>query len=304
MEHDELLLLHDATVVALLGLLLVLLPNLEHLLVGEADAVQPLEGIVLGIAQPVGGRMAGGRKGLDLAGVGDVGSLTEIDEVAALVHGGAAAVGDLGGNDGLLEGIAGEELQGLVLGNDQTLELLLGLDDLVHLLLDGLVVVVLEGAVSAGAHVGIVVEAAGQRRTDGQAAAVQMLQRLTEHVGRGMPKHRLGVGVGVELEQFQSGDVADEGTGEIPQHRLHLGFGGISHLFFAILVVRIASAFAHEDVTATHPILGGIVILHIIGIGNTGHNTGIGQTLGDARRDGVRAGRPGLERFAGLLVFG
>ena len=119
-------------------LLLVLLPNLEHLLVGETDAVHSLQRVVVGISQPVGGRVTSGGKGLDLASMGDVRALAQIDEITALVHGGASAVGYLGGNDGLLEGIARKELESLLLGNDHALELLLRLDDLVDLLFDGL----------------------------------------------------------------------------------------------------------------------------------------------------------------------
>ena len=47
-------------------LLLILLPDLEHLLVGEADAVHALEAVVVGVAEPVGRRVPRGGEGLDL----------------------------------------------------------------------------------------------------------------------------------------------------------------------------------------------------------------------------------------------
>ena len=115
------------------------LPDLELLLVGKGDSVQTLEGIVLGVSQPVGGRVLRGGKGLDLSGVGNVGTTAEIDEVTAPVNGGAGAVGDLCGQDLDLEGIVGKQLQRLVLGDDHALEFLFLLDDFVDLLLDGFV---------------------------------------------------------------------------------------------------------------------------------------------------------------------
>lgn len=50
----------------------------------------------------------------------------EVDEVAVAVDGGEAAVGDLAGDDGGLEGVVLEQLQRLLLGHHQPLERLPG----------------------------------------------------------------------------------------------------------------------------------------------------------------------------------
>jgi len=129
-KHDKLLLLCDTPMVALFDLFLVLFPRFQHFLIWKANPVQSLQRVILGIAQPVGGRMACGRKGLDLARVRQVRSSAQIDEIAAPVDRGAGVVRHLGGDDGLLEGITGEEFQGLLFGNDEALELLLLLGNL------------------------------------------------------------------------------------------------------------------------------------------------------------------------------
>lgn len=95
-------------------LLLVLFPNLEHLLVGEADSVHPLQRVVVRVAQPVRGRVPGGREGLDPPRVGNVRSAAQVDEVAAPVDCGARPVGDLGRYYLLLEGVAREPIEGML----------------------------------------------------------------------------------------------------------------------------------------------------------------------------------------------
>ena len=63
MEEEELLLLSDATVVALLCHLHERLPLLQLVLVGEGDAVDALQRRVLGLGQPVGGRVLNEEQG-------------------------------------------------------------------------------------------------------------------------------------------------------------------------------------------------------------------------------------------------
>jgi hypothetical protein len=95
-ERKELLVDADPAVVALLGLLEPVLV-LGHLLgVGERDAVDALERVVLGVAHKVGRRGFGDREGLDLGRVGDVRAGAEVDERAAAVDGRRGAVRDLG----------------------------------------------------------------------------------------------------------------------------------------------------------------------------------------------------------------
>ena len=118
-------------------LLLVLLPDLQHLLVGETDPVHALEWVVVGVPEPASSRVTDGGEGLDLSGVRHVGAATKINEVATLVNSGAGTIGDLRLEDLHLERVVGKELESLLLGDDHTLELLLRFDNLGHLLLDG-----------------------------------------------------------------------------------------------------------------------------------------------------------------------
>ena len=115
------------------------LPHLELFLVGEGNPVETLQGIVFGVSQPIGGRMLRGSKGFDLTGVRNVGTTAQIDEIAISVNGGAGSVGDLRGQDFDLEGVVGEQLEGLVLGDYHALEFLFLLDDFLYFFFDGFV---------------------------------------------------------------------------------------------------------------------------------------------------------------------
>ena len=77
--------------------------------------------------------MAGGGKGLDLSGVRNVRSAAQINQVAALVDGGTSTVCDLGLQNFHLERIIGKQFQTFFLSNNQTLKLLLGLDNFADL---------------------------------------------------------------------------------------------------------------------------------------------------------------------------
>mmetsp|Transcript_6822 Transcript_6822/g.20296 ORF Transcript_6822/g.20296 Transcript_6822/m.20296 type:complete len:421 (+) Transcript_6822:1195-2457(+) len=283
-------------------LLLILLPNLEHLLVGKTNAVHPLKAVVVGISQPVGRRVPRGRKGLNLAGMNEMRPPAQIDEISALVHRGTGALGDLGPYDLLLERVARDEPQCLVLGDDHPLEFLLLLGDLGHLGHDGLVVIFSERVLRA--HVTIVVEPPGEGRADGQSAPVQVLQRLPEHVSARVPKGGLGVRIGIELEQFQLGDRSDERAGQIPQLRFfERVFGRLDLLLHSLAIL----VFAHEsvvDVRASDPVLGRIVIRNDIRVGHPRHDGRIGQTLTDRARHVVRSRPPRLERSGRAPLLG
>lgn len=58
-EEEEVLMHPDLAVVPLGGLLLEQLPLLHQLVVGEGDAVDPLQGLGLAVALPVGGAVLG-----------------------------------------------------------------------------------------------------------------------------------------------------------------------------------------------------------------------------------------------------
>ena len=93
-EEEEVLLAADVAVVAALRFLAELEPVVHELVFGEGDAVDALEGLVGGVAEPVGGRVLVDALGFDAVGVGDVRAEAEVDEGAAAVDGRASAVGD------------------------------------------------------------------------------------------------------------------------------------------------------------------------------------------------------------------
>ena len=86
--------------------------------------------------------MLGGCKGLDLARVGKVRTAAEINKITTAVDGGARVARNIGFDDGLLEGVALEELKQFALRDNKTFELLLLLGHFVDLGLDGFVCVV------------------------------------------------------------------------------------------------------------------------------------------------------------------
>ena len=75
--------------VALEGLLLLLQVGVQLVLLGEGDAVDPLEGLAVGVPPPVGGVAGGELDGvaLDAAGGVQVGAGAQVGELALLVEG-------------------------------------------------------------------------------------------------------------------------------------------------------------------------------------------------------------------------
>jgi hypothetical protein len=145
-EEEELLLGAEDAVVALLGLLDHEEVGLHLLRVREGDAVDALQGVVVGVAEPVGGGGLGHLEGLDGGRRGHVRAAAEVDQGPAAVGGGVAAVGDLGRDERGLEGVVGEHAQRLGLGEDDALEGLLGLGHGLGAGLDLRVVVLVHGA--------------------------------------------------------------------------------------------------------------------------------------------------------------
>lgn len=217
MEEEELLLLTESAVVVLASLLLELLPLLQQLGVGEGDTVDTLKSIVVRRTEPVAGRVLGDGEALHATRVGQMGTHTEINEGATLVDGGEGAIGDLGADDGDLEGVVLKDVEGVLLCADEALEGLLLADDLLGLLGD-------LGAFgitnSLGAHEGIVVEAVLEGRTNAELDTVASLESLTENVGAGVPEHLLASEV-LELEEGELA-VTLELSGEIPELTLFL----------------------------------------------------------------------------------
>ena len=118
---------------------MVFFPHGQELFIGKANAIHALEGVIVGIAQPIGGRMSNGGKGLDLAGMRQVGTAAQVNQIATAIDRGTRAVGHLGLQQGNLEGIVGKQFEAFFFGNDETLKLLFLLDNLGHFLLDNLV---------------------------------------------------------------------------------------------------------------------------------------------------------------------
>jgi hypothetical protein len=80
--------------------------------------------------------MPRGRKGLDASSIGNVRSATQVNEVSASVDGSACSVGDFGGDDLFLEGVACEHVEGFFFGDYQAFEFLLFFDDFLDFCFD------------------------------------------------------------------------------------------------------------------------------------------------------------------------
>ena len=185
-EREEPELLAELAVVALLGFLDAGKVLVEHVLAREADGIEALEHLAVGIAAPVGARDACDLDAvaLDAAGGVEMRPGAKVGELALTVE----------GNDGVLRQIVDQlDLVGLLrlfherdsLGTGQlkALELQLFLADLAHFLLDGFKVVGREGMLA----VNVVIEALLDRGADGELCArVQAADRLRHDVRAGM----------------------------------------------------------------------------------------------------------------------
>ena len=159
----------------------------QLILLGEGHAVDALEHLAVGVAAPVGAGGAGELDGvaLDAAGGVQVGAGAQVGEVALLVE----------GDDGILRQVLDElhlvglllllhELDGLLTGQLEALQLQLLLADLAHLGLESSQILGSEGA----GGVKIVVEPVLNAGADGQLhLGVQPLHGLSQHVGAGVP---------------------------------------------------------------------------------------------------------------------
>ena len=186
-HHEQAQLLAELAVVAALGLLQTLKIGVQLLLLGEGHAVDALQGLAIGVAAPIGG-VAGGQLdavALDAAGGVHMRAGAQVDELALLVEGDMGIGGQVVDElhlVGLL--LLLHELQGLLAGQLEALQLQLLLADFAHLRLDlrqmlrrkgeGCVQIVVKAAVDAGA--------------DSQLhLRPQALHGLRQNVGAGMP---------------------------------------------------------------------------------------------------------------------
>jgi hypothetical protein len=117
-------------------LFLIFLPHFEHFLVGKRNSVHALQGVIVRAPQPIGGRMSRGTKRLDFAGILNMRTTTKVNQIAAAIHSGAAAVGYLGRENSLFERIVAKKFKALFFGNNKAFEFLLLFDNLLHLCLD------------------------------------------------------------------------------------------------------------------------------------------------------------------------
>jgi len=167
-EEEEFLVFADLPVVPLRCLSEECLILGQLLLVREGDTVDSLEGVVGVVTEEVGCGVFGDHECLDFSGVGDMRADAEINHGATAVDSRGGAVGDLGFDEVLLVLVVVEHFEELLLGHDETLELLLVLDGTLGKLLEGGVVGVGDGAV--GGH--FVEEAFVSGGTEAEVAAV------------------------------------------------------------------------------------------------------------------------------------
>ncbi len=206
-ERQQVQLVGQLAMVSLGRLLQAVEVGLEGLGVGPGRPVDPLEHRVLLVAPPVG---AGHLHQLEVAepsGRRDVGADTHVDEgVGVAVEADDVGVGATAGlaceliigvaagdplDDGPLVGVVGHEIDGLGRRDLAADERLVRFDDLPHLGLDALQILVVEGlvvAVGIGGQLEVVVEAVLDRWADRKGGAGPQLQhRLGQDVGRRVP---------------------------------------------------------------------------------------------------------------------
>ena len=184
-EGEQLEILAQLAVVALLGLLHHLEVLVEHRLLGERDAVDTREHLVLLVAAPVGSGYGGELQGLDIARIGNVRSAAEVRERTVRIEGDGAVLEVRDELDLVLVALLGEGLQGLGLGYFATHERLLVAGELLHLLFDARKV----GFGDRRRRIDVVVEAVFDGGADAELdARVEGLEGLGQQVRRGVPE--------------------------------------------------------------------------------------------------------------------
>jgi hypothetical protein len=141
MEIKQFLVLSEGSVISLSCFLHKQNILVQFFLGWECDSVHPLQTVIGGLAQPISRSILHDLKCLNSGSVGHVGSRAQINQVPIAVGSHLAALRDLALDQLDLEGVVGEKLQGLLLGENQAGEGLLLSDDLLCLVFNHLVVV-------------------------------------------------------------------------------------------------------------------------------------------------------------------
>ena len=183
--HEQTHLLADLAVIALAGLLLLLLPCVQLLLIAESHAVDTGQHLVFLVVLPVCAGLLGDLEGLQRLGVGQVGSDAHVNVLALLEEAELGLVGQVSHVLDLIVLVAlFHQLDSLCAGQDEGLDGQILFGDLVHLLLD-------VGQVFVGqlgvAQIDIVVEAVLGGRAKGKVSlGVQALDGLRHDVSSGV----------------------------------------------------------------------------------------------------------------------
>ena len=189
-EHEQVELRSQLLVVALHGLLDQGLVGLEGLLVREGIGIDPLQGITVLIAAPVGARHAADLKGRshELLGIGDMRAAAQIHEIISgiidsdpLVR--RQVLDQLG-----LELLSLEQSQRLIPGHLLLRPVLAPLEDLFHLILDQLEIIL----VHLSGQNEIIIETVRDLRSDRVLYVLfskDLKHCLGQNVGQGMTIH-------------------------------------------------------------------------------------------------------------------
>jgi hypothetical protein len=127
-----------------------------------------------------------------------MGSSAEIDKVSTAVSSDGSTISNFATNECNLEGVSAEESKGFILGQDETLKLLLGLLDFLGAIFNLLVVRLSEFAISG---VRIVEETRVSRRSVSKVDSEFNFQTFSENVGTRMPEGLSSLGV-IKSEHF------------------------------------------------------------------------------------------------------
>ena len=204
-EREQLQLLAELTVVALLSLLHHHQILIEHRLLGERDTIYTGQHLTLLVAAPVSACNRGQFDSLDKSCVGQVRTAAEVGERAIGVERNCTVLQCLDQLHFVLVALLGECAQSLSLSYFGAYDSLLGASQLGHLLLDTWQVALGDGH---GA-INVVVETVLDCGTDTELnAGVECLQSLCQQVRRGVPECVLTLII-VPFEQFDVAVIID-----------------------------------------------------------------------------------------------
>ena len=197
-EGEQFEVLAQLAVVALLGLFHHLEVLVEHRLLGERDAVDTREHLVLLVAAPVGSGHGGQLDGLDVARVGNMRAAAEVRERTVRIEGDGTVLEVRDELDLVLVALFGESLEGFGLGDLAADELLLVAGELLHLLFDSREI----GFGDGRRGIDVVVESVLDGGADAELdARVEVLEGLGQQVRRRVPEGVLALVV-VPLVEF------------------------------------------------------------------------------------------------------